>query len=65
MDIAIHEFRKMSVKEQNVILYQNTNSILHSQERMKFQQKVHAVIITILTGGLIYVGKLIFDIARK
>lgn len=58
LDINESDFCKMSLKNQNLILFRNIKEIKRQVEGYKLYYKITAIIGSILIGGMIFLFKL-------
>ena len=72
MDISEEQFKKMSAREQNLIIFKNTNAVIENQRstqkelnRLRFHQKVQYSIIGGAVGVITVLINMFFNHLNK
>lgn len=60
MDISENEFKKLSVKDQNLIIFKNVNFVANNLRNIRFHQKVQYVMLTGLIAALGIFSEILF-----
>ena len=62
LEINLVSFEKMKAKERDVLIYQNVLDTKKTLTDYKFHRKINYTWLGALTTGVLFIGKIVFDL---